>query len=168
MDKKDRLYNRKNPRLDDFDYTKGSAFFITVCAKDRAFIFSDITYSEIGLTDISPVNDLTEYGQLIKESLENINTFFPGVYIDEYVVMPNHFHFIIFVDRIKTSVSVSSIVGRLKSVISKKSSAGTKSNKIFQRSFYDRIIRSDEELYHLRRYIIDNPKKWAFDEYYNK
>ena len=112
-------------------------------------------------------------------SLEKISDNHKNVFIDTYVIMPNHVHAIIAID-----VSVNKLFSKgqalglsLHKTLSKiicdfKSFASRKINKIiennekfkWQRSFYDHIIRNDKSLSNVRRYIMDNPKRWDRDE----
>ena len=118
---------------------------------------------------------LNELGKSVKDNLENIPVLYPYVNIDYYVIMPNHIHVIIIIDpsdnvsvvtsrdlslndKLKPKVkSLSEIIGAFKTMSSKElHKMGLKDFK-WQRSFYDRVIRNEKELFFIRRYIEQNP-----------
>lgn len=84
-----------------------------------------------------------------------------GVYLNHYVIMPNHIHMIIELDN-GTTTSLSTIVGLLKSGISREIGFS-----VWQRSFHDHIIRNETDYKNIWNYIENNPAKWAMDKYYN-
>ncbi len=103
---------------------------------------------------------------------------FSGIEMDEFVVMPNHFHGIIifkdkpFYTQAKKPVTLSQILGAFKSktnVLTKKTILPQqKAVELWQKTFYDRVIRNDSELLKIREYIRNNPTKWELDEYFKQ
>jgi REP element-mobilizing transposase RayT len=154
---------RKRNRLKKYDYSNAGYYFVTICVNDRKDYFGKIKNGDCVLN---------EFGIIVKQILENIPIKYPYVELDYYVIMPDHIHIIIIIDpsdvvtgrdlsqignskpKIK---SLSQIIGALKTMSSKELHLkGLKEFK-WQRSFYDRIIRNEKELYQIRKYIEQNP-----------
>ncbi|MBQ7161957.1 MAG: transposase [Clostridia bacterium] len=159
-----KFFSRKNPRWKGYDYSRSGAYFITFCTHNRKCVLSKIDYIKINDIEFDAKLVLTETGKAVKEYLEYLEKAFPGLRLGEYVIMPNHVHFMFYWDNVDPSVGVSRIVGSIKTFVSKR--CGTYSDeKLFQRSFYDRVIRNRDEYAEIAKYIINNPKQWAFDKY---
>ena len=141
------LPKRKQNRLENFDYSSGGAYFITICVKDRKKILSKI----VGAIHESPEIKLTPYGKILDNHIKNLNARF-NINVDKYVIMPDHIHLIITIN--ERSIRESTLQGR--SIISKAigflkmntsrdiHNAGYKGN-IWQRSYYDHIIRNPKD-----------------------
>jgi putative transposase len=149
---------RKSNRLKNYDYNSSGAYHITICSDNRECIFSEINMTTYELT-------LTNIGKIVEESLKFLNNK-PGQYIDKYVIMPNHIHFILMLpDKITTDDRMHSRVS--KTISSLKRFTNRKVGKnLWQRSSHDRIIRDEKEYLEHWRYIDENPMKWSVDEYY--
>jgi REP element-mobilizing transposase RayT len=116
---------------------------------------------------------LNKYGHIANHFWNEIPQHYPNVFIDEFIVMPNHIHGIIIIANtvVTEQGSVPTKYGLLSKVIKSFKSAFTKNinqqfpdnNFKWQRSFYDHIIRKDEALEKIRLYIINNPIKWNMD-----
>ena len=154
---------RKKLRLADYEYSQPGAYFVTVCTKNKACILSTI----VGIDDhIDPYPQLTHIGSVCDKYLREI----PG--IGSYVIMPNHIHMMLHISAdipgdgpmwssAPTKTNISSMIRSWKTLVTKEIG-----ESIWQRSFYDHIIRN-EEYYYLRvRYIEENPRKWFFDDSY--
>ena len=161
------LPSRKGTRLHNFDYSKHGAYFITVCTQNRRKILSSIIVGE-GF----PLPQLTKYGDVVDRWIRNIPDKYSGISVDSYVIMPNHIHLLIGVamdgGRGDPSPTIHSIMGWLKYQTTKEINKmqGTVGEKVFQRSFYDHIIRDREDYEEHLRYIRDNPAQWYCDELY--
>ncbi len=155
------LQTRKRNRLKDYDYSQNGAYFITICVKDRKPILSRII---VGADIIRPYKiELTKYGKIVDFSINSIPLHYDGVFVDNYVIMPNHIHIIIRIDNSGRMVSAPTVVAGMKRYVSKQIG-----KPIWQKSFYDHIIR-DEYDYQIRwQYIDDNPAKWSEDELYKE
>ena len=160
MDKE--LPERKSPRMKNFDYSKTGAYFITICTKDRKMLFDPI----VGADSISA--RMVE--RTFLETIEHYN----GVASPVYVVMPNHFHAIITISRadMESAPTVSEIVQAFKrySTIEyikmvKKGIVPPFDKQIWQRSFYDHIIRNHDDYNEVFRYIRENPMRWKADRF---
>lgn len=163
----DNLPKRKPNRLKHWDYNTNGGYFITICVEHRKQILSRICVG-----DGSPVPQLTDIGHIVEDYIKNLNSKYPCLTVSEYVVMPNHIHLLLFIENDGTgnpSPTVGNIIGWLKynttkSVNEKYNTAG---RKLWQRSYYDHIIRDERDYVKKRNYILTNPSKWADDEYYS-
>ena len=150
---------RKKLRLSEFDYRENGTYFVTICTKNRRKCLSHV----VGADDhIGPHAALTKWGAVVQKYILSI----PG--IDKYVIMPNHVHMIV---RIGTedgpmwssapTKSLSNYVRTFKTLVTKEIG-----ECIWQRSFYDHVIRDEAEYGRVWQYIDDNPAGWADDEYF--
>ena len=161
--------DRKPTRLKDFDYSSHGAYFVTICAKDRKPIFSQIFVGQ----GLAPAEiGLTLYGKIAEEQLHKLTERFPSITIDKYVIMPNHIHIIVFLKNDTAGASpcptLSEVICAYKSLTTLMCKRMCASDVIFQTSFYDHIIRNYEDYYRIWKYIDNNPGKWTEDEYYHK
>jgi putative transposase len=140
---------RKSPRLPGYDYATAGAYFVTVCTRDRACLFGTV------LNDKMRPN---EAGRVVVERWSAIPEHFSAIKLDAFVVMPNHLHGILWLSRAGHAPPLPLVVGSFKSATSR-----AVGQPVWQRSFYDRVIRNDSELSALRQYVADNPLKWAVD-----
>lgn len=149
------LKKRKPTRIKEYDYSLGGAYFITICTEQRKNVLCYIyDYGEV---------DLTEIGDIVKESLEYISNHYDVFDVDCYTIMPNHIHFILLKNTDEDSISLNDIIRRFKSYTSKKYGGN-----LWQRSYYDHIIRNTKDYEEISSYIFNNPKKWILDEYFEK
>lgn len=183
------IYNPKSNRLQDYDYSSNWWYFITICTKDRENYFGEIIDWEMILND---------FWKIAEKYYLEIRDHFPFAILDEFVIMPNHIHGIIIIDKptideqmideqtIKTPIvetrhcliftgknrfqnqwkwTISSIIWSFKSICTK--TINKMQNEIFfawQPNYYDRIIRNEDELQRIRKYILENPIKWELDK----
>ncbi|MBR4035166.1 MAG: transposase [Oscillospiraceae bacterium] len=155
-------YNRKQLRLYGYDYSLNGAYFITICTEKRKKILCDINVGE-GLSPL-PIINLSDIGKEVQRSVEFINQNTPNVTIDKYVIMPNHIHMIVIIDNEWDGAGtppLQSVVGRIKSYTTNKYG-----RPLWQRSYYDHIIRDENDYINIWNYIDTNPSQWAHDEYY--
>ncbi len=145
-------YVRKSLRLEGYDYSQENAVFVTVCVNHRKNLLGKVSSPKTEAD--RPVIELSSIGQLVDRFTRTV----PG--IDKYVIMPNHVHMIVFV---RDGNHISTVVRSWKTLITKHLG-----RPIWQREFYDHVIR-DERDYQIRwRYIDRNPDKWMLDPYYEK
>ena len=172
MEEKD-LPKRKPTRLPYFDYSQGGAYFLTLCMQDRKKILSTVERTEKPVGDDAhgvPKIRLTRIGKIVEKYILSTNNV-KGVSVGDFVIMPNHIHLILFIDEDgtprassptrQTSV-ISNCISTLKRLVNKEVG-----ENIFQRSFYDRIIRNNGEYMEICNYIALNPENWENDELYN-
>lgn len=176
--RKPQLPSRRSVRLQGYNYQQNGAYFVTICAYQKSCLFGQIR--DGGMI----VNDL---GKVISECWQQISQVRRGIETDAFVVMPNHIHGIIFkldaepVDgaaqsirenrfsaSILRSASLGVIVGQFKRAVSIRSKALAKQPKqpVWQRSFYEHIIRNERSLDDIRKYIVENPARWHDDSLY--
>lgn len=156
---------RKPTYLANYDCNSTGAYFVTICTRNKANYFSNIVVSNAN----EPATvQLTRYGKIAEEQIKTINSEYADVNIENYVIMPNHFHMIISVfnkDEEDRIASVSNVVRIFKVLTTKLCHIKP---KIFQRSFYNIIIRNDKDYLRCCNYIANNPSKWEDDGFYNK
>ena len=152
------LPQRKSLRLVEYDYAQEGAYFITVCTQQKACLFGDI------IGDAMVLNDA---GKMVEKVWDAIPEQYPGIETDEFVVMPNHVHGILV---ITDGLSLPDVVHRFKSMTTNHYIRGVKQQdwrafdrKLWQRNYFERVIRHERELHDVRTYIANNPLKWALD-----
>lgn len=151
-DVNNRNFKRKNPRLNNYDYTLGGYYFITICTKDKMHYFGEIIKDKMKLNDI---------GKLAESSIQKIAKIYNTIKIDKFVVMPNHIHIILIIEK-ETGLSISRVIKQYKEYITKQIK-----EPIWQKSYYDHIIRNEKDYYRIWKYIDENILKWSLDKYYN-
>ena len=157
------LPQRKTIRLKDYDYSQAGFYFVTICTENRRMLFGSDEGATIGRLP------LTEAVKIIETALRNIETIYSNVFIDEYVIMPNHIHFILVIgNRIDNGRSMAApmicrIIQQFKGYVTKNC---RQKGFGWQKSYYEHIIRNEEDLQKIRDYIHDNPAKWQDDEYF--
>ena len=149
--KLDRFPVRKNPRLQNYDYSTPNYYFITICTHEKRCIF--------GKPD-----SLNPFGIIAEEAFAEIETHFPGVRVDKFVVMPNHVHGIVVLQTCDTALST--ILGLYKSSVSKKIHKTRPSIVAWQTSFHDHVIRNQRDYERIWLYIDTNPIRWENDCFY--
>jgi putative transposase len=140
---------RQPLRLPNYDYTSAGAYFVTICADQH-----------------KPLFDHPELTRFLLETWQSLPDRFPGVTLDEFVIMPNHVHFILWLDGPGEHANVlGRVVGAYKSLTSVTwlnyhKSMGTRcSQHLWQRGYYEHVIRNEQDLDLKRRYIMNNPAK---------
>ena len=152
-----KLPNRKSIRLKAYDYSQPGAYFVTVVTNNRKPLFGEIVEGKMLL------NALGEY---VDRAWVWLGTRYPYVELDEYVVMPNHLHGIIFItDCGKQRKSLGQLIGAFKTRTARQNNLilGASGQMLWQRNFFERIIRNDRELQRARQYIANNPLRWELD-----
>ena len=163
---------RKTFRLKNFDYSSKGAYFVTICTINSIPIFGEI---------INGIIVLNESGKIANEEWFNTGIKRENIQLDEFIVMPNHIHGIIFIvsDTARcvptsgkrefgkmTKNSLSSVVRAFKSATTRRINISRNSTgeKIWQGRFYEHIILNEDELNKIREYINLNPRKWEFEK----
>ena len=167
-------YRISSARMQNWDYSRNAAYFVTICTQNRFHYFGDVVNGEMQLSPI---------GKLARKYWMEIPQHFPFVKINAFVVMPNHMHGIIVIDNVETPDSGVSTAapnnpaaqkwkpGTLGVIINQYKRAVTinarKINPEFawQSRFHDHIIRNNESFNRICDYIISNPEKWEEDRY---
>lgn len=173
-------YGRRSIRLQGYDYASRGAYFVTVCTQDRKCAFGKIMENQMILNDL---------GIVVDDSWQWLTKQYPYIHLGEWTVMPNHLHGIIFIadcrggsrtahggaetahggasrgaptEKIKP---LGQLIGVFKTISTKQINGirRTPGMPLWQRNYYEHIIRNEDELGRIRQYILDNPKQWALD-----
>ena len=161
---------RKRMRLQGWDYSTEAAYFLTLCSKNKHSIFSRIVGRDI--LD-APTVQLSQYGDLVQSALQYLSENTKSILVHNWVIMPNHVHILISVTNegmvAKGASGMSrpteSIVPRFISSL-KRYTNKQSGQDLWQVSYYDHIIRDDEDFLRRWRYIDHNPSAWLDDDYY--
>ncbi len=176
------LPERKRIRLGEYDYSDAGAYFVTICTKNKQCILSDIVGG--GALD-APRVELTSYGKILDDEIQKSMRIYQHIQIDKYVIMPNHVHMIInilynpngtsrapsYANGVdgtsrapsRTNETIPAFVSILKRFTNKKCG-----EKIWHRSYYDHVIRTEHDYAQIWQYVDENPTKWESDEYYEQ
>ena len=163
------LPKRKRNRLKNHDYSTSGAYFVTVCTKDKKKILSQIVGGDV--LDAPPHIKLSQYGQIADKRINELNDFYDDIGITNYVIMPNHIHFILVVlenGASRTSPPTQhSILSQFVSTF-KRYCNKEYGHNIWQRSFHDHVIRNKNDYEKISKYISENPLKWQYDCFYTE
>ncbi|HCE68289.1 MAG: hypothetical protein A2X82_18700 [Geobacteraceae bacterium GWC2_55_20] len=166
------IHHRRSIRLKNYDNSLSGAYFVTLCTFDRGCYF----------------DQFHELRNIVDSQWRRIPDRFPSVALDEYVIMPNHFHGIIMIHGRDTprgyplcgypdfepsgkweQPSLGEIVGSFKSLcvngwlkVIKEENINAR-GRFWQENYYEHVIRNEEEMDRIRQYIANNPLQWAFD-----
>ncbi len=177
---------RRSIRLPSYDYSSEGAYFVTICTKNRECLFGEIRNGTV---------ELSRAGQIVRNCWLEIPKHFGNVQLDEFVILPNHMHGIIVLEKqveciqplqnnnvgvqyiepspgidpaLKkyqhvTPKSIGSIIRSFKAAITRWCRENSLEGQIWQRNYYEHIIRNESSLNKIRQYIIDNPLNWQLD-----
>ena len=162
MTKNTEQARRKLNRLGCFDYSESGAYFITICTQDRKKILSKITVTE----GLQVSCELLRHGIVADKWIRSMNGFYEHISVDNYVIMPDHIHLLIVLHgqagmpappkEERRNAEISKFVGSFKRFTGREYGEA-----IWQRSYYDHVIRNQEDYNEVWNYIADNPRKWA-------
>jgi len=163
-------YRIPSARLVEYDYGSNGLYFITICTKDRATFLGQID-PDTALFQPSSI------GQVAMDCWAAIPTFSPFVELDAFQLMPNHLHGVLRINKPggsqiicqpnrfgSQSQNLASIIRGYKSAVTKHATM----NQLafgWQPSFYERVVRNQDELIRIQRYIENNPAQWANDKH---
>lgn len=170
------IHHRRSIRLQGYDYSRAGAYFVTICAHNRECLFGDIIDGEMRLND---------FGRIVAAEWIRSGELRSEIETGEYVVMPNHFHGIVMIDdtvgangirpvlhtpatngRFRSpSKNVGSMVRGFKSSVTKQINVirNTPDIPVWQRNYYEHVIRDDADYTRIAEYVADNPCRWAED-----
>jgi len=177
-------HHRRSIRLKGYDYSQSGVYFVTICLKDTECLLGIIQNGKMILNG---------HGNIIHDEWNRTADIRNNVELDEFVIMPNHIHGIIVIknddnvgeygivgatgpvaptngpivhaQKRLLPNSLGSIIGQFKSVVTKKIRKMGLPDLKWQRNYYEHIIRDENELNRIRKYIIENPLKWSDDKY---
>ncbi len=155
---------RKSPRIAGYDYASPGIYFVTICSATGQCVFGDVVDGVVRLNDI---------GRTVAQSWASTPRHFPMVELDLYVVMPNHVHGLLALTDTtdvpssnRALPTVHTIVGAFKSASTRQINVlrGTPGAPLWQRAYYEHVVRTDQGLERIRQYIGNNAAKWELDE----
>ena len=165
--------NRKPNRIAGYDYSQSGAYFITICTQDRKKILSRISvgtplpgcpqipHDENGHPGTGvPTVELLWHGEVADQYIRQIDAFYAHLSVDQYIIMPDHIHFILSIDtdengRTQFAPTISRVIKQFKGSITKQVG-----RPIWQKSFYDHGIRNQQDYDEIWAYIENNPLKY--------
>lgn len=173
------IHHRRSMRLKDYDYSQAGAYFVTVCTQNRECIFGEIEDGRM---------ILNETGKAVQAAWDGLPNRFPGIVLDAFTVMPNHCHGIVVLvgaglarpnsnalpnvnDNIEkgaasSALTLGTVIRALKAIsaINANGILCRSGRPVWQRNYYDHIIRSEDDMNKIREYVETNPSGWHEDE----
>ena len=155
-----RKHHRRSVRLKGYDYSRPGAYFVTLCTHDRESLFGEICN---GLTH------LNRMGLIVQRTWFDLPHHYPHIVLDAMVIMPNHLHGVIVLtegdEAAKPRQGLPEIVRAFKSYSARRINAlrRTPGLPVWQRSYYEHIVRDQEDWERIREYIFNNPQEWDRD-----
>jgi putative transposase len=158
-------HHRRSIRLKGFDYSRSAVYFVTICVQNRECLFGTISQNRMLLNDA---------GKMVSAEWLTLPKRFPAIILDEFVVMPNHFHGLIYMLPSATDrPTLGKIIGAFKSIVTDRYITGVRTQdlipfdrRLWQRNYYEHIVRDDSALEKIQQYIRDNPLTWQTDSLY--
>jgi putative transposase len=176
------IHHRRSIRLPDYDYAQDGWYYVTICSQNHRCLFGEISQEKMILNSA---------GAMIEKWWRKLPEKYPGIQLDEYVVMPNHLHGIIVIvgaaprgrpntgthsvnesgqpHRVAPTLGV--IIGWFKTMSTNEYIRNVKQDgwpafekRVWQRNYYEHIIRKEKELHSIQNYIAENPMRWEEDE----
>ena len=173
MSHKPHLPSRRSIRLKGYDYAQAGLYFITICVQDRLFLFGEVHDGVMHLNDA---------GRMVEQWYAELENKYPDKRCHEMVVMPNHFHCIIEnisvvratpCGRPRTGATIPDAVDWFKTMTTNAYIRGVRDNgwkrfnrKLWQRNYYENIIRTPDAYENISNYIVNNPEKWKDDMFH--
>lgn len=155
---------RKNSlRLKNYDYSNAGAYFVTLCTKNRLSIFGVLRGESV---------ELNNSGIILEKQWKILKSRFPNIETDDYIIMPDHFHGIININPVgaihespgknRRNMTLGKIIGYFKMNTAKEINLNknTIGQQIWQKNYFEHVIRNDHDLNEIRDYIITNPSRW--------
>ncbi|MBQ2973561.1 MAG: transposase [Clostridia bacterium] len=156
------LPKRKHPRLKGYDYSQNGCYFVTVCVKDKRQLLGSVHVGRDA--HIPPTVELSETGKVAEKYIQNINFVYDNISVENYVIMPNHIHFLFLfyeepsvIGGMKASrPTLFTVIRSFKTMVTKEIGYS-----VWQDSYFDEIIDSENGYLEAWRYIDENPLKWT-------
>ena len=179
MQEKFKIYNRHSIRIKEYDYSTEGMYFITICTHNRKCILSKIIFQHIknnvGTGPVSAQIKLTHEGNIIEKAYLDLEKEFINIKVHDYVIMPNHLHGIIQINQwadTGPAPTLSDIICSFKTRTTgqiikqiKRGICKPFNKRFWQRNYYEHVIRNENELYEIQKYIQYNPLNWEKDKY---
>jgi REP-associated tyrosine transposase len=163
------IHHRRSIRLRGYDYSQPGFYFVTICAHEKRHLFGEVVEWEMRPND---------FGRAVESCWRGLAPKCPEAHLDAFVLMPNHVHGLIEILRHpvgaihelplrapRRGMMLSKIVGRFKMVAAKRINEmrGTPGAPVWQRNYYEHVVRNDRELAMIRNYMLENPARWDAD-----
>ncbi len=157
------LPQRKHPRLTGYDYSQNGAYFLTVCTKNRCKILSEIGITASTLEEHHGVC-LLPYGVVAESVILHMDRIYAHISVDKYVIMPDHIHFLIAIhgdykENVEGTSEIARFIGTFKRFCNREYG-----RNIWQRGYFDHVIRNQMDYDQTWQYIDNNPQKWALQK----
>jgi len=169
-------HHRRSIRLKDYDYTRPGAYFVTICTYRRECILGKIVNGEMRMN---------EYGEVVRRCWADLPGHYTNAMLDAFVIMPNHIHgIIVLTDVVGAGLqtcpykspseapiksqkchALPEIVRGFKTFSARRVNErrGGPGIRLWQRNYYEHIIRNEKEWLSIQEYIQHNPVKWEED-----
>ena len=157
------MLRRKSPRMPYFDYASARIYFVTINCQENQYLFGEIFNDQ----DTNQIV-LSKIGEIAVEKINELSSHHAGVEVLEYVVMPNHIHMLISLQRQEKASTLSAIIGSYKSGVSRLARQAFPGLELWQGSFFDHVIRDEKDLLTHYEYIRMNVDRWQKDKYFIK
>jgi len=168
------IHHRRSIRLKEYDYSQAGGYYVTIVTQNRVCLFGDVVDGKMALND---------WGRIAQQCWLEIPQHYPSVSLDEFIIMPNHTHGIIMINDGNQHIvgvqnfepqrnqyqhiiprSIGSIIRGFKIGVTKWFRKNTDVYNVWQRNYWEHVIRNDNDLNQIREYIINNPLKWELDD----
>ena len=163
-------HHRRSIRLKGYDYAQPGAYFVTIVTQDRACLFGAVADGDMQLSNA---------GEIAKATWHELHARIPSLGLDAFVAMPNHIHAIIMVGAqfiapsdgfgetnqgvINHAPTLGEMVRAYKAASTRLIRQADAPDFVWQRNYYEHVVRDEESLNRIRQYILDNPARWEFD-----
>ena len=172
-------HHRRSIRLKGYDYGQSGAYYVTICCHQRRCLLGEI---------INGLMHLNLAGASVQSAWDSLPRHFPFIELDAFVVMPNHVHSIVVINKNEKNIdnrqfieskaaseprlpkgtkpdSLGAIIQNFKSIATRQvNRLNGSSGTIWQRDYYEEIIRNERAYQNIKRYIVENPLTWDEDE----
>jgi len=154
------IHHRHSIRLRGYDYSQPGTYYVTVCTQKKKHIFGEVVEGEMSANDCC---------RIVARAWQDLPGRFPHITLDEFVVMPNHVHGIIIVGGRQAAPKLGDIIRAFKSssAIAVNQALARAGQPVWQRNYYEHIVRNQDELSKIREYIRTNPLRWPSDPEYS-
>ncbi|OIP68571.1 MAG: transposase [Oscillatoriales cyanobacterium CG2_30_40_61] len=151
------IHHRRSIRIPGYDYSQPGAYFVTICIWQRECLLGEIQDENILLSN---------YGEVVNFNWFNLIRVYPHIELDSFVIMPNHIHGIIIIKEQNRGHSLSEIVRGFKTFSARRINQirSVSGIPVWQRGYYEHIIRNETAFSKIQEYIINNPYNWETEE----
>lgn len=147
---------RRSLRLRHFDYTSPGCYFVTLCCYQHRSLFGQINQGQL---TASPT------GKIVNQQIQQWAQRYPQLSLDTFVMMPNHLHLLCTLRSEPAPVLLGSCIGALKSICWQQT-RHLLSSRLWQRNYFEHIVRNENSRQVITAYIENNPRQWTEDRFY--